>query len=199
VAGRGGGRDRSGLRAPFASGQTTLFVQTDTTWKVTNSSPGTGWNTSAGFDDSAWAAASINGSDSLAGLTVPEIWDNTDPQAGSTDVWFRKTFTLDGPHAGRATLFSAVDDDADVYVNGTQVINNHDCTASALPIVDVASYLVSGTNLIAVHGIDCGGNQMFELLLEGPQPIPALDYCGFLALAGILAAVGILVIRRSAA
>ncbi len=186
--------------ASVAVGQTALpAVVTDTTWKVTNGLPGSGWNTNTGFNDAGWAAASVNGTDTLAGQNISRIWDNTDPQAGSANVYFRKTFTIGDVPPRPVEMYSAVDDDADVWVNGVQVINNHDCTASELPTVDVQPYLVQGTNLIAVHGIDCGGFQMFELVLYVPQPIPALDYRGLLALAAILAVVGVLVIRRSAA
>jgi len=189
----------AGCFAAVAVGQTALpIVVTDTSWKVTTS-PGSGWNTNAGFNDSGWAAASANGTNTLAGQNISTIWDNTDPQAGSANVYFRKTFNLSEVPPQPAWMYSAVDDDADIWVNGTQVVNNHDCTASELPTVDVRPYLVQGTNLIAVHGIDCGGYQAFELVLYDPQPIPALDVRGLLALAGLLAVVGVLVIRRSAA
>jgi cysteine-rich repeat protein len=157
---------------PLVSAQTVL-VTTDTTWRVTavDPGPGTEWRDSVLFDDSSWGNALFYSQESLDGDAADTIWIDG-PQCGdgaSPDSWFRKEFTL-GAVPNHAFLSFGVDDDADVYLNGNLVEDDHDFTASLFTGIDVAAYLVAGENLLAVHAADsAGGCRGFVLRLAGSE------------------------------
>ena len=72
-----------------------------------------------------------------------------------------------------AFLDGGVDDDADVYINGFQVVNDHNGFAHGtfeLTPIDVAAFLVQGVNLIAVAAEDnipvWGPNHTFVAQLQ---------------------------------
>lgn len=51
-----------GLLGVAPSSSATVLTATDSSWKVTASSPGaSGWNSNAAFDDSGWASATVWG------------------------------------------------------------------------------------------------------------------------------------------
>jgi hypothetical protein len=130
-----------------------ITIQTDGTWLTKNTAPGAGWNTNALFDttaDSGWILATVSAV--LDCGTQDCIW--YDEYNSATQVsYFRKTFNISDPVAS-ASLFGGIDDDADIWVNGTQVVNDHNGQATGYGPIDIASYLVQGENLIAVWGWD---------------------------------------------
>lgn len=186
--------------ASVAAAQTThVIVQTDSSWRVTGTAPAAGWNTSLAFDDSAWAAAQVNVPAAPLGThLVDHIWDSTSPSGGSGMVWVRKRFTLPGL-AVAAILDAAADDDVQLWVNGTQVINNADCLASQILGTDVGAYLVPGDNLIAALVTDCGGVHAFGMYMDvaaQATAVPTLGRSGLAVLAVALALAGALVAQR---
>jgi hypothetical protein len=181
-----------------------VTVQTDTSWRVIGTTPAAGWNTSLAFDDSAWLAAQVDYPASALGThTVDFIWDSTSPTGGSfPDIWVRKRFTLPGA-ALSAILDAAADDDVQLWVNGTLVINNADCLASEILGTNVQPYLVPGDNLIAARVTDCGAPHGFGMFMDvtakdAPIPIPAFGLPGLAALASALALGGVLLLVRRA-
>lgn len=129
---------------------TLLTVNTDSSWLATNSAPAPAWNSDASFDTTGWINASVNVPACQNGADC--IW--YDGQFSATQfAWLRKTFTISDPVLS-AVLSGGVDDDADIYVNGSLVFSDHNGFAQNFGPIDVASFLVQGVNLIAVAAAD---------------------------------------------
>ena len=127
------------------------ILVTDGTWKTIGTQPPASWNTSINFDDSGWVAATVTSSNfGPPGSNL--IWDGP-INGGPKTTWYRRTFALTGSVTDAQLVFR-VDDDADVFVNGQQVINDHDHVAGGEEWVDVTSILHRGPNLIAVEAFD---------------------------------------------
>jgi len=145
-----------------------IVIVTSAAWRVTGSQPASGWNTTMAFDDSAFGQASVNyPSEPMDGNVVNGIWNSSSHDGGSAETWFRYTFSLPStPSSG--LLDVAVDDDVDVYINGVQVVNDHNGTAQQILNVDVTSVLQQGSNLIAAHASNNGtyGPRSFHASLE---------------------------------
>lgn len=168
-------------------------IKTDATWRVTEDAGNAtlGWNTDVGFAETGFEAADTSfGTQSGFGVHNPvlKIWDK-DGGAGST-VFFRRTFDITGdPTAGQIIL--KVDDDAIVWVNGTEVFNDSDGTFDEAT-VDVLAALKGGTNLIAVQATDAGGtNRSFAAVVTGTSAVPEPSSCLLL-----LAGTGMIAFRR---
>ena len=189
----------SSLTSVAAAQVTHVVVQTDTSWRVTGTAPAAGWNTSLAFDDSTWAATQVNVPASPLGTHVIDaIWDSTSTSGGSGMIWVRKRFTLPGP-AIAAILDATADDDVELWVNGTRVINDADCLAGPILGTDVRAYLVPGDNLIAALVTDCGGVHTFGMYVDvtaQATAVPALGRSGLVALAVALALAGAFLLRR---
>jgi Ca2+-binding RTX toxin-like protein len=121
-----------------------------------------GWNSDLNFDDSAatgWSNAILN--DGFPG----NIWVNGNGEGGSTPAYFRLEFDI--PAALAATLEGGVDDDAQVYINGSLVFDDHDGGAADFAALDVTAFLHAGRNLIAVKAHDSFGlHEALRLLLR---------------------------------
>ena len=177
-------------------------IVTDSTWLATNAAPAATWNTDPSFDTTGWINAFVitpacaNGADC--------IW--YDGQFSATQLaWLRKTFTIANP-VSTAVLVGGIDDDCDIYVNGTLVLGDHNGLAGTFGPIDVAPYVVQGVNLIAVAVQDnpvFGQNHAFEAALTvtgaGPSAeVPTLSPWMLAVLAVALASIGILlIVRRS--
>ena len=187
------------LASAAAAQVTHVIVQTDTSWRVTGTAPAAGWNTSLAFDDSAWGTAQVNVPASPLGAHVIDaIWDSTSTSGGSGMVWVRKRFTLPGP-AIAAILDATADDDVQLWVNGTRVVNDADCLAGPILGTDVGAYLVPGENLIAALATDCGGVHTFGMYMDvaaQATAVPALGRSGLAVLVVALAFAGAFLVRR---
>ena len=173
----------------------TQIVNTDSSWLATNTLPDPTWSSDLSFDTTGWTNAYVVDSP----VSPPDpcfmgascIW--YDNQNSATQfAWLRKTFTISDPISA-ATLFGGIDDDADIYVNGTQVLSNHDGLAGGFTPIDVTALLIPGVNLIAVAVVDnfgFGQNHLFaaQLQIETPQnsvPEPASLFLVASGLAGL--------------
>jgi hypothetical protein len=176
-------------------------VVTNSSWLATNAAPAATWNTDPSFDTTGWINAFVitpvcaNGADC--------IW--YDGQFSATQLaWLRKTFTISSP-VSTAVLVGGIDDDCDIYVNGTLVLSDHNGTAGTFGPIDVAPYLVQGVNLIAVALVDnpvFGQNHGFEAALTiGPvvpsAAVPTLSPWMSALLALALASSALLFMRRN--
>lgn len=190
-----------GVGAAATTNAVALTVKTDTSWLATNAPPAATWNTAPSFNTTGWVSAFVstvtpapcfNGADC--------IW--YDDQTSATQfVWLRKTFTISDP-VSSAILTGGIDDDGDIYVNGTLVYSNHNGTAGGFGPINVAPYLVQGVNLIAVAAQDnfaFGHNHLFVALLpiQSPAPVPTLSPWMVALLTLALASIAVLFIRRS--
>lgn len=176
-------------------------VVTDSSWLATNALPAATWNTDPSFDTTGWINAFVitpacaNGADC--------IW--YDGQNSATQfAWLRKTFTISSP-VSTAVLVGGIDDDCDIYVNGTLVLGDHNGLAGTFGPIDVAPFLVQGVNLLAVAVQDnpvFGQQHAFEAALTyvpagTSVEVPTLSPWMLALLAVALASVAVLFIRRT--
>lgn len=126
------------------AGAVEIVVATGTDWLATGTEPPSGWTT-LGFN-AQWPAAQIN-SPASATLSYPGIWDSNTLTTGSPQVWYRRVFSLPGD-VESAVLDLVCNDDMTVYVNGVQVLADHDGISTGAHL-DVTAALEPGPNLIA--------------------------------------------------
>lgn len=135
------------------SSSATVLTATDSSWKITATAPATSdWNSNATFNDSGWLSATV-----IAAippyLNGNFIWSSGGQYSTTeTQVWARSVFNL-GTLPLFARLDSGFDDDGDIFINGFQVVSDHNGVASA-SFADITSYLVLGDNLIAFTATD---------------------------------------------
>ncbi|MFT7221502.1 MAG: hypothetical protein ACI8Z1_003124 [Candidatus Azotimanducaceae bacterium] len=142
-----------------------LSVDTDTTWKANNTVQA-GW-TNFLFDDSIWrsAHAVYSGLASATGARI--IWDHPDPFITNpgepslpNEAWFRHRFQLEDPIIS-AVMDFLVNDEIDIYINNTLVVNDRSNGSTVVQGINVAHFLGIGNNTIAVYAFD-GGIIPFE-------------------------------------
>jgi hypothetical protein len=132
-------------------------------WSYTIHAPGPGW-TKPEFDDSAWPTGDSGfGTKETPGALVHTEWK-------SSDIWLRRSFDLDSKTLGAPQLFIHHDEDAEVYLNGKQVIKLEGFTTAykAIPLgLEASSALKPGRNVLAIHCHQTAGGQYIDAgLLE---------------------------------
>lgn len=174
-----------------------LTINTDTSWLATNFQPGDPtWSSDPSFDTTGWTNAFVST------ITLPApcyngadcIWYD-DQGSATPSVWLRKTFTISGTVVS-ALLDGGVDDDADIYVNGTLVYSVHDGRAGNFGPIDVTPFLVQGVNLIAVAADDnffFGQNHLFVAQLQVQTQVPEPTSLALVA----CALASLVILRRS--
>jgi hypothetical protein len=143
-------------------------------WEAAN----VGWNSSLAFDDSdsaGWHVPVARDVARYGGTSTNNIWASGDQNyLGPTPGYFRITFTLDNAplsaHIGSTTLedsANVVDDDAQIYVNGTLVVDDQDGGVTFFGLTDVTGLLHAGQNLLAAKVHDSYGiEEHFSLVLD---------------------------------
>lgn len=141
-----------GLLGGATSSSATVLTATDSSWKITASAPSAvDWNSNAAFDDSAWQSATELSS--WAGYAAKVIWSSGGQYSQTeTQVWARAIFNL-GTLPLSAFLNNGFDDDGDIFINGVQVVSDHNGYASN-SFAEITSYLTLGDNLIAFTATD---------------------------------------------
>jgi PEP-CTERM motif len=186
------------LACTTAPAHAEALAQTDTSWLVTASGPSAGWNTSAAFNTATWQSATVlyNVADYLPAESplTKGIWSSGGQfSTTETTVWARRLWNLASLPTS-ASLHGGFDDDADVWINGTQVISDHNGIANNVGPVDITPYLSLGDNLIAFTASDnfrvYGYNHAAWVQIDGqraaavPEPAtPALMLAGLVATA----------------
>lgn len=145
-----------GLLGMATSSSATVLTATDSSWKVSTSAPAVGdWNSNAAFDDSAWQSATVlyNVGDSIPGYVAQGIWSSGGQfSTTETQLWARTLFNLASlPIA--AFVNNGFDDDGNLFINGVQVVSDHDGMATN-SFANITSYLVTGDNVIAFATTD---------------------------------------------
>jgi hypothetical protein len=125
-----------------------VTVVSDSTWKVTNPAPPTGWNSNAAFDDSTWLNAVENPNNH-------NIWMiSLQSSLGPNQIWARKVFNLPAPVASAIGHFG-FDDNGQLYLNGHLLIDDTGGGATVFNNFEIdPSLFVLGDNLLAMHGVD---------------------------------------------
>jgi len=152
-------------------------------WEAAN----VGWNSSASYNPTGWSAYN---------QTINSGWING---SGITPFYARMVFTLSGtPTAGTFTF--GVDDDSQVWVNGTLIpgLNDANGGTNSPSTANIYSYLNSGTNVIAfkAHNSAGGGFSVFSLSGSAtytPSAVP--DAASTMTLIG-LALTGMIALQR---
>lgn len=116
---------------------------------VTNE-PSKGWE-KPGFNDASWKRGK-------AGFGTPNTFDTNTPWE-TKEIWVRREFTLpDLNHDGDLFLTYAHDDDFELYLNGTQIVNTGNRARSNVTVkLDKSLLRSGGENVIAAHCLDRGG------------------------------------------
>jgi hypothetical protein len=137
------------------------LLRTDATWRTIKASQpvGTDWNSAVIYDDSE-AAGWTNAFKSPMG---DRIWHTSNLSSESpANPRFRHAFDLSGGVTSAVAHFY-FDDDATVWINGTEVLNDTDRHATTFDNVILdASLFHEGDNLIAVwgHNVDAPYNNI---------------------------------------
>lgn len=141
-----------GLFGVATASSAAVLTATDSTWKVTATNPGAGdWNSNLAFNDSGWQSATELAN--WAGYSAKVIWSSGGQYSQTeTQIWARSIFNLLTLPLS-AILNNGFDDDGDIYINGVQVVSDHNGYASNSS-ADITSHLVLGDNLIAFTATD---------------------------------------------
>ena len=108
------------------------------------------WNISPSYDDSSSA-----GWNNIVETAPGKFWVDAAGLHGSSPSYYRKKFTIGGaPTSGQFNL--SIDDDAVVFINGTEVLSDADGLSNAFHNVDVTSALSPGENVVAIKAHDIG-------------------------------------------
>ena len=149
------------LRGPLPSVSVLLPTsqQEAQTWRYTTERPAEGWQ-KADFDDSGWKKGKGGfGSEGTPGAALGTTWD-------SSDIWLRRTFTLEEEPPESLSLRMHHDEDAQVYINGVLAAEASDYTTSyqMFPVgSEAVESLDEGENTIAVHCHQTEGGQFIDV------------------------------------
>lgn len=130
------------------------------TWRYTTQGAPDNWALPE-FDDSLWVEGTAGfGTPGTPGGAVRTEW-------ASEDIWLRRTFEYDGRDFDIAMLRIHHDEDAQVYVNGTEVLSVGGGYTTSYVLMDVTEALRAalrpGTNTIAVHCHQTEGGQYIDV------------------------------------
>lgn len=137
-------------------------------WYFTTDIPSQGWR-DIGFDDSQWGAGKGGfGTADAPGAIVGITWN-------SVEIYMRHTFTLSSIPYESLLLSIHHDDEAEVYLNGQQVLVESGALAnySEVYLPDEAMALLrKGENVLSVHCANSGGGpQYIDVGLSGARPV----------------------------
>jgi hypothetical protein len=134
-------------------------------WLYSFTSPGEGWQQPA-FNDASWQ----NG---YAGFGNPECFRAKVATVWKTDdIWMRRSFELSSTATANLKLEIRCDDDAEVYLNGVPAYSRQGylidyVCADVSP--EATRALRLGTNVVAVHCHQKGGDQFIDVGIFQPQ------------------------------
>lgn len=134
-------------------------------WKYTTNQPDAKWFATE-YDDSKWQTGIGGfGTQGTPGAKINTVWN-------SSDIWLRRSFTLDTQSLYGARIQLHHDEDAEVYLNGvlaTQLpgfITGYD---EVPPDPAALAALKTGTNIMAVHCHQTEGGQFIDVGIVAPE------------------------------
>lgn len=112
--------------------------------------PSKGWE-KIDFNDAGWQKGE-------AGFGTPNTFE-TRTSWQTKEIWVRREFTLPGSNNdGKYYLTYSHDDDFELYLNGTQIVNTGNRARSNVTMtLDKSMLKADGKNIIAAHCLDRGG------------------------------------------
>lgn len=118
--------------------------------KFVTTEPAKGWE-KPGFNDASWKSGK-------AAFGTPNTGETNTPWQ-TKEIWVRREFQLPADdNSSEYYLFYSHDDDFELYVNGTQVVNTGNRAKSNITVTLDKSLLKAGEkNVIAAHCLDRGG------------------------------------------
>jgi hypothetical protein len=131
--------------------------------KFVTKEPAKGWE-KATFNDASWQSGK-------AGFGTPNTFD-TKTSWQTKEIWVRREFTLPADQKGELYLNYAHDDDFELYLNGTQIVNTGNrARGDVTEKLDKSLLRADGKNVIAAHCLDRGGLAYvdFGILKESDQ------------------------------
>ena len=129
-------------------------------WRYTTKAPPSDW-AQAGFKDTNWKRTNkpVGFIKDEALMRIAERWM-------ADDIWLRRHFNWNAANVKSVTFDIICDDDAEIYLNGTLILENKRCNSRWEPfIVPVDKFLSAvrdGDNVLAVKAHDRGGNRYFD-------------------------------------
>ncbi|MDR1140258.1 MAG: beta galactosidase jelly roll domain-containing protein [Planctomycetaceae bacterium] len=139
-------------------------------WFFTTDKPADGWE-KAEFDVNAWKAGIAGfGTVGTPNTTVRTEWK-------TNDIWIRKSFELsanDVKDPLRLTLDLYHDEDAEVYINGVNVLKTKGYVGNYtnFPMNNVKKAFKTGKNVIAIHCKQTSGGQYIDAGISLTIPAP---------------------------
>ena len=131
-------------------------------WRYTTTRPADGWEQAA-FDDSSWKT----GPGGFGEPTTPGSKVRTDWK--TPDIWLRRSVKLPESEIKTGGLALAIhhDEDAEIYLNGTQIaaVKGYTTDYNVVPLDEktLAAAWKEGENVLAVHCHQTGGGQYIDV------------------------------------
>ena len=133
--------------------------QNPQTWRYTTEEPGSNWF-QPGFNDRGWLTGSAPfGTDGTPGISKNTLWD-------TSEIWLRRSFELTAKSFDAPHLYIYHDEDAEVYLNGKQILQvpGYSTSYVLIPLGLEAQQAVKiGTNIFAVHCRQTSGGQGIDV------------------------------------
>jgi predicted esterase len=123
--------------------------------KYIETKPGNDWD-KADYDDSAWKTGAA---------PFGDLSKHANTEWKSSDLWVRRTFELADKNLKSLCLKVRLDDNVEVYVNGTLAYTRTGWTNSFLYIAladSVLKSLKTGKNVLAIHIVNTWGEGWFD-------------------------------------
>lgn len=166
------------LEAAVRSGNAKQFwaavpdaLQARITWNYVTNKPEGDW-TQPGFDDSKWnEGVGGFGTQDTPGAFVNTSWN-------SSDIWLRRTFSINKANLAGARIQIHHDEDAEVYFNGVLAASEGGYVTSyeeIQPDPKALAALHDGTNVMAVHCHQTTGGQYIDVGITTPQMPPGIE------------------------
>lgn len=132
-------------------------------YRYTTQKPDSNWF-AVEFDDSAWST----GHGGLGSKQTPSAPVGT--QWNSSDVWLRRSVTLDNPGSKSIALRIWHDEDAEVYVNGKLATKLEGYSTDYESVELDSNVFKSGKNTIAIHCHQTSGGQFVDFGIDLIEP-----------------------------
>jgi Glycosyl hydrolases family 2, sugar binding domain/Glycosyl hydrolases family 2/Glycosyl hydrolases family 2, TIM barrel domain len=141
----------------------------DPAWRYTVRKPARGWQ-AVKFDDRSWRTGPGGfGTPGTPGARVGTLWT-------TRNIWLRRTVVLKAVPKN-AALYIHHDEDAEVFLNGTQVaaLKGYITNYKVVPLdAKQRAALRPGKNLVAVHCRQTGGGQFIDVHVVDAKNLPKL-------------------------